>query len=150
MIKSIQHFFLQSLQQQPEIKSDDKLHLAAAALMIELIYIDENVTKTERTKLVHLLEKIWHIDKEQIDTLVKMAEKEVDSAHDLYQFTRLINDNYTYDLKCQLIGSLWQLAYADDDLNKYEESMIRKMADLLYVTHADFIRTKQTAIAAKL
>ncbi len=149
MIKAIQQFFTQSLQQQPEKKSDDTMHLAAAALMIELIYIDEDVTKTEKTKLVHLLEKVWHIDKEQIDHLVKMAEKEVDNAHDLYQFTRLINDNYAYELKCQLIESLWQLAYADDELNKYEESMIRKMADLLYVTHADFIRTKQAAIALK-
>lgn len=149
MIKAIQQFFTQSLQPQPEKKSDDTLHLAAAALMIELIYIDENVTKSERTQLVHLLEEIWHIDKKHIDHLVKMAEKEVDNAHDLYQFTRLINDSYPYQLKCQLIESLWQLAYADDDLNKYEESMIRKMADLLYVTHADFIRSKQAAMTAR-
>lgn len=146
MIKTIQQFFTKSLSI-PEQASDDTVHLAAAALMIELIYIDEHISKAEKLKLVYLLEKTWHINHEKIDKLVAMAEKEVDGAHDLYQFTRLINDNYTYDLKCRVIASLWELAFADDELNKYEEAMIRKIADLLYIEHADFIRTKQVALA---
>lgn len=149
MIKAIQQYFLKSLNSTETKNADNTVHLAAAALMIELIYIDEQVTKAEKEKMVHLLEKTWHIDEGEIHNLVKMAEKEVDSAHDLYQFTRLINDNYTYELKCRVIASLWELAYADNDLDKYEESMIRKMADLLYVTHADFIRTKQAALASR-
>jgi uncharacterized tellurite resistance protein B-like protein len=142
MFKSLQQFFKESL---PANKEPDAnaLNLAAAALMVELIYIDDNIAASERNKLITVLEKQLAISHSQVLELVALAEKTAGNAHDFYQFTRLINDNYSYPLKCQLIESLWQLAYADNALDKYEESMIRKIADLLYIEHADFIRAKQ-------
>lgn len=148
MIRAIQEYFSRSLQFTPaESQDDTRLHLAAAALMIELIYIDENIAKAEKARMTHLLQHTWGISRDDIDNLVNLAEKEVDNAHDLYQFTRLINDNYSYEMKCNLVQSLWEIAYADNELNKYEEAMIRKLSDLLYVQHADFIRGKQNAQA---
>ena len=68
--------------------------------------------------------------------------QEVKEANDFYQFTRLINDHYEYVDKCKLIQSLWKLAYADAVLDKYEEYTIRKIAELIYVSHGDFIQAK--------
>ena len=51
-----------------------------------------------------------------------------------------------YDDKVQLITSLWKVAYADGDLDKYEEHLIRRVADLLYVPHDAFIRAKLSAL----
>ncbi len=40
---------------------------------------------------------------------------------------------------------MWQIAYADGQLDKYEEYMIRRVTELTYVSHSDFIRAKQQA-----
>ena len=141
MLGSFQKFFQQSLTPRQE-PSPANIGLAAAALLIELIYTDDQVLKQETDKLFDILQEEFGIEPEDIDELVTLAEQEVKEANDLYQFTRLINDNYSYEQKCTLIKALWQIAYADDELDKYEESTIRKIADLIHVNHSDFIKAK--------
>jgi uncharacterized tellurite resistance protein B-like protein len=60
----------------------------------------------------------------------------------LYEWTSIINETYEYKLRVDVIKSLWDVAYADGRIDKYEDYTIRKIADLLYVKHTDFIRTK--------
>ena len=60
----------------------------------------------------------------------------------MYEFTRLINDHYSYEQKTGLVENLWRLAFADENLDKYEEGLIRRVADLIHVSHGDFIKTK--------
>ena len=144
MLKAIQSFFNNELNETVD-DSDQRLNLAAAALLIEIIMIDDDFKEQERKALYQLLASEYHIEANAIDELVSMAEKEVRDSNDLYQFTRLINDNYDYPKRCQLIESLWLIAFADNELDKYEESMIRKIADLIYVDHTDFIKAKLSA-----
>ena len=144
MLKAIQSFFNNELNETVD-DSDQRLNLAAAALLIEIIMIDDDFKEQERKALYQLLASEYHIETNAIDELVSMAEKEVRDSNDLYQFTRLINDNYDYPKRCQLIESLWLIAFADNELDKYEESMIRKIADLIYVDHTDFIKAKLSA-----
>jgi len=73
------------------------------------------------------------------------AESKVDEATSLYEFTREINDHYSPDQKVQLIRAMWTVAYADGKLGKYEEHLIRQVADLTYVPHQDYIRSKLAA-----
>ena len=141
MLKTIQNFFTDALQT-PENEPVINIGLAAAALLVELIYTDDKVLKEEKDTLFDILQEQFGVESQDIDELVKLAEQEVKESNDLYQFTRLINDNYTYTQKCTLIKALWQIAYADNELDKYEESTIRKIADLIYVDHSDFIKAK--------
>ncbi len=141
MLKTIQKFFTEALQT-PESEPVVNIGLAAAALLVELIYTDDKVLKEEKDKLFDILQEEFGVESKDIDELVTLAEQEIKESNDLYQFTRLINDNYTYEQKCTLIKALWQIAYADDELDKYEESTIRKIADLIYVDHSDFIKAK--------
>ena len=46
------------------------------------------------------------------------------------------------DEKFVLIKTLWRVAAADGDIHRYEDHLIRRIADLLYVPHSDFIRAK--------
>ena len=64
---------------------------------------------------------------------------------DYYQFTTLINSNYTLEQKVSLVDRLWRIAYANETLHKYEEHLVRKIADLLYVPHSAFIAAKLSA-----
>ena len=70
------------------------------------------------------------------------AEAQASQATSLYEFTRLINDEYDYDEKLRLIENMWRIAFSDDELDKYEEHLIRKVSELIYVSHSDFIRLK--------
>lgn len=141
MLKIIQKLFADNSQTN-ESEKISHTNLAAAALLIELIYTDDKVLQQEKDKLIDILQDDLGVEPNDIDELIQLAEHQAKDSNDLYQFTRLINDHYDYQQKCILIKALWQIAYADDELDKYEESTIRKIADLLYVDHSDFIKAK--------
>ena len=62
-----------------------------------------------------------------------------------YEFTRVINDDFSFEEKYDLIKSMWEIAFADGNVDKYEEYVIRKVSDLIYISHPDFIESKQKA-----
>ncbi|MCU7968532.1 MAG: TerB family tellurite resistance protein, partial [gamma proteobacterium symbiont of Bathyaustriella thionipta] len=74
--------------------------------------------------------------------LYQLAHEELNNATDYYQFTKLIAAYFSQPQKIKMIELLWQVAYADNHLDAYEEHMVRRIADLIYVPHHDFIQTK--------
>ena len=121
--------------------------LAAAALLIETARADFTEDASEQEALVRLLVRTLDLDGAEVHALVEAAAERVDEATSLYEFTRVINDYYSAAQKLQLIGDMWAVAYADGDLDKYEEHLIRRVAELTYVPHQDYIRTKLEARA---
>jgi uncharacterized tellurite resistance protein B-like protein len=122
-----------------------RLHLVAAALLIETARADFCQTEAEQQTLENLLSSELDLDSQQIHQLVLQAQSRVDKAISLYVFTREINDSYSADQKIQLIEAMWKVAYADGNLGKYEEHLIRQVAELIYVSHNNYIRTKMNA-----
>jgi len=143
MLTTLQKLF--TSQQAQAVIDSKTLNLAAAALLTEVMLVDDKVNLEERTRLAHLLQHRFHIPADEVHDLIAQASREAHNAHDFYQFTRLINDHFSYTKKCHLLEALWQIAFADEELDKYEESTVRKIADLLYIEHADFIRCKKLA-----
>lgn len=140
---------LKSLFENPERDSLESrqhaLHVAAAALMIETARADFVHDDAEQTRLTELLSDALQLSQEQIKELVIAAEARVDEAISLYEFTRVINDHYSAEQKLRLIDAMWSVAYADNDLDKYEEHLIRQVAELTYVPHSDYIQSKLSA-----
>jgi uncharacterized tellurite resistance protein B-like protein len=95
--------------------------------------------------MLELLSASLKLERATVAALMADASLAVDHATSLYEFTRLVNDHYSYDEKYALVGAMWQVAYADKSLNKYEEHLIRRVAELIYLTHDDFIRGKLAA-----
>lgn len=143
MLEAIKQFFSQHIE--AETDAQHRLDLAAAALLFEIAFADNQLQQEELATLRKLLTTLFHITEEDVTTLIALAKEESQTTADIYQFTRLINDNFEYQDKCKLVYSLWKVAYADGDLDKYEEYTIRKISDLIYVDHADFIRMKSQA-----
>jgi uncharacterized tellurite resistance protein B-like protein len=145
MLNTITGFFDSFLKpganETPE-KSADKLHLASAALLLELANADHEMDAKEQKVLLRILETTLHLDKQTLQTLWELAHEETRAATSLYQFTSLINEAYAYKEKTRLLEHMWEVAYADGRIDRYEEHLIRKVADLLYLTHGDFIRAK--------
>ena len=148
MIEQIRQFFKTNLSMDAGSsapRDDRTLKLTTAALLIEVSRADFDMGPEEKTSIINTLRSTFELSVLELDALVEMAEQEVKQSTSLYQFTRLVNDFYEYDQKLLLISAMWQVAYADDNLDRYEEHLIRKVADLIYVTHPDFIRSKQAA-----
>jgi len=123
-------------------KDESSVRLAAAALLIEIAYADSDITEVEKTRLKKSLHEKFSLSMYVLDELVELAENEIRNTHSTYEFTRLINEEYNKEQKYLLIQTMWEIAFADGKLNPYEEAMIRKLADLLYVPHGEFIRAK--------
>ncbi|MBL4796495.1 MAG: TerB family tellurite resistance protein [Oleispira sp.] len=140
---------LLSFFQQEEVKTEThKPELAAAALLVEIMNADHSFSDEESDSIKSILFDTLFITAEVADELLATAKKQVNEATDLFQFTEVINTNYSAEEKVSLIESLWKVAYSDKQLDKYEEHMIRRIADLLYVSHSDFMQTKNRIKAA--
>lgn len=152
MIEKIQQFFKDNLTidaGNSTPRDDRTLKLTTAALLIEVSRADFDMGPEEKSSIINTLRETFELSVLELDSLVEMAEQEVQQSTSLYQFTRLVNDFYDYEQKLLLINSMWQVAYADNNIHRYEEHIIRKVAELIYVTHADFIRLKHTVRVAQ-
>ncbi len=144
MIGTLKALF-ESPAKESEESQKQRLHLAAAALLIETARADFSSDTTEQEALEQLLSSALQLGKQQVHELVLAAQINVDDAISLFEFTRVINDHYSAKEKFQLIKAMWTVAYADGNLDKYEEQLIRQVADLTYVPHKDYIRSKLAA-----
>lgn len=118
------------------------LHMAAAALLLEVGRADFKVQDEEVKAIAAALKRRFAFSDDETRVLVDLALEQNKETVSLHPFVRLINDHFTVAQKCQVIEDMWHVAYADRALDKYEEAQIRKIADLLYVPHKDFIRAK--------
>ncbi|GAB3100194.1 TerB family tellurite resistance protein [Aestuariicella hydrocarbonica] len=147
MLKGIKTFFSELLDTDAEIiDALDPKQLAAAALMIEVATIDDHFDATEIQALINELQRQFDIDSETLHQLIDQARRESDDATSLYQFTRCVNDEFSAAEKFELMQGMWRVAFSDGDLDKYEEYIIRRVSDLIYVPHSEFIRAKKVAL----
>tara|TARA_Y100001949_G_scaffold176403_1_gene189404 strand:+ start:2483 stop:2932 length:450 start_codon:yes stop_codon:yes gene_type:complete len=144
MIKNLKSYLDNFFQESPDknIPHKNKIELATAVLMIEISLADENTGDEEYKTIKKILLEKFDLDETKIDTLISLAEDEVDHTVSLHEFAETINNELSAIEKTNIIENLWRVAYADAYIHKYEEYYIRKIADLLHVSHSDYIKTK--------
>ncbi|MBE0465330.1 MAG: TerB family tellurite resistance protein [Halomonadaceae bacterium] len=143
MLDAITHFFQRALAE-PERRDNQALtlELATAALLCEVVRADYNASDAERAALKQMLTTRYRLGEHEVAELMALAEAEVEEAVDHYQFVSLVREHYGYAQRCELVASMWQLAWADGRVDPLEEHRIRRLADLLHVSHSDFIHAK--------
>ncbi len=143
MIKSILDFFDKQLSNKDEaVDEEHQLKLASASLLIEMIRMDHKIDQAEHDMVKALIKKDFELSEEETETLFTLAEEESQNAVDYYRFAKLINKEYEKAEKITIIENLWHIAYADGELDKYEEHYLRKVADMLHIPHKEFIKAK--------
>lgn len=110
--------------------------------MIEIMKQDGETKNEEVGAVKQALQTKFELTKTEIDEIFTLDSEEARQSVDLYQFTRLIREHFSPENKIKTIEYLWTVAYADNYLDAHEEHLIRRTADLLYVTHQDFMKTK--------
>ncbi len=150
MIDSIRTYFNQFIA--PAIgQGGDTAHalqVATAALLLEMMRMDERITPEERGAIAATLQREFALDSDALKMLIALAEQEARQAHDYYQFTALINRHCDATQKVRIVENLWHVAMVDGHLDAHELHLMRKLADLLHVGHADYVAAKQRARAS--
>ena len=125
-----------------EESSSNLLDNACAALLVEIAFADKDFDETEKISLKQSLIETYAVDESDIEEIIKDAEETVSESTSLYGYTRVVNDEFEYEDKLSLLKNLWKVAYADGNLDKYEEHLIRKISDLIHISHTDYINIK--------
>ncbi|MGS0537212.1 tellurite resistance TerB family protein [Pseudoalteromonas sp. SaAl2] len=144
MFKQIKQLF-STFNEQPNQMQEHDLKTAVAALLIEVMRADTQQQDDELKTLTFTLKKYFQLTDEEVDELMQSAGKSLDDAIDYFQFSKQINNQCSAEQRIEIIELLWRLAYADGELDPQEEYVIRRVANLLYVTHEDFIAAKLAA-----
>ncbi len=148
MLGEIKKFFDSFIQSGPAPGIQDaehRLRLATAALLFEVSRADHVIQLSELTAVKQALNHLFDLSDAELDTLVELANKESEHASSHYQFTSLINRSFDAATKVRIVEMLWRVVFSDAEMDKYEEATVRKIAELLYVSHSDFIAAKQRA-----
>lgn len=134
----------QKSEEAPE-NHERKIQLATAALLIEITRADANVDAAEEQKVEALLRAHTGLEEEALTTLLAEADTAVDEAVSLVDFSRVLVESLSIEERGEVVDMLWQVAYADGRIDRYEDYYVRKLADLLYVSHARFVQGKLRA-----
>ncbi|MBW2648326.1 MAG: TerB family tellurite resistance protein [Deltaproteobacteria bacterium] len=118
------------------------IRIATCALLLEMSQIDGDFSESERESILSAIREDYHVDDEHATAILEAADEELKGNLDLWQFTNLINHNYTPEEKIKIIEMVWRIAYTDGRLEKHEDFLAHKLANLLHLSHRQLIDAK--------
>ncbi len=77
--------------------------------------------------------------------MMEIAKRKREESVDLWEFTNLINQNYSKEEKRKIVEAAWRVIFADRRLHGYEDHFVHKLAKLLQLEHSDLIEAKLKA-----
>lgn len=143
MIRKLREIFNLPEPADAEVSDEqDRIQLSTAVLLVEIARADHDRQDIEIIEMRKQLAANFGLSDEESRTLLDAAETAAEHSVSLHEFTRVLHDEMTYGEKTTVIEMLWRIALADDNLDKYEDYMIGKIAELLYIARGDVIRLK--------
>jgi uncharacterized tellurite resistance protein B-like protein len=133
----------------PPKKEEDagiRIQLATCVLLLELAHSDEDFSEEERDGIVDILKEDFHLSDEYALELLELAQEERKNSVDMWQFTNVIDNNYTIAEKERVMETLWKIVYADERLDHYEDHLIHRLAKLLNLSHKQLIDAKKKVL----
>ena len=145
MIEAIRRFYEERMNPGGDGGEDPPAHrlqLATAALLIEMAQADNQRHSMEFQAIHDGITEVFDLSPEETAEVIELADQEAHEATDHFEFTHLINEQFDYARKCQVVELLWRVCLADSEMDRYEEQLVRKIAELLHVEHGEFIAAK--------
>ncbi len=121
---------------------------ATAVLMLDVALADKVFDEREVAHLRAIAQEHFGLEPAEADELIASAREEAEQMVSLHEFTHFLHNNLSHDEKARIVGLLWRIAYTDGELDKYENSLVLKISDLLYVSRARVMRLKFDAAEA--
>lgn len=145
MIDLVKKFFGKSSQDDSSNQRRQTTHdirIATCALLLEMSNIDGEFSELERENIISILKRDFDLSDEYAAALLEVSKEELKGSIDLWQFTNLINQNYSLEEKIWLIETVWDIVYTDGKLDKHEDYLVHKLAELLHLSHKQLIEAK--------
>jgi uncharacterized tellurite resistance protein B-like protein len=116
--------------------------VAICALLVEMARTDGTFSQTEMEAILSILQEKYGLSQKDADALVAEAQKKLDDSVDLWQFAKLIDENYSIPERIEIAETLWRIVYVDGRMDKYEHHLMNKFGKLLRLTHEQLIGAK--------
>ena len=145
MLDIVKRFFSKTKVNNSNTEKQNTVHdlcVATCALFVEMARIDGTFTQAELETILSILKEKYGLSGEHADALIEEADKKRDQSVDLWQFARLINENYSTDEKIEVVENLWQIVYVDGKMEQYEHYLMNKLKNLLRLSHNQLIDAK--------
>jgi uncharacterized tellurite resistance protein B-like protein len=123
-------------------EEEHALQLACAVLLVEVMRAEPEVKPEERAAVVAALRRKFALAPDELERLVELADEKARGANDFFAFTSTLNERFDHEQKVRIVEFMWQVAYADGDIDAHENHLISKVAGLLHVTHGEYIAAK--------
>lgn len=143
MINRFKQLFAAGSGAEPIQDRDQEIQLAASALLVESACSDGDFDADERASITAILRVEFDLNEDETRTMIEEAEQAVQETGQLFGFTRVIKDRYTPEERIRMIEWLWQVAFADGNVDMFESNLIRRIAGLIYVSDVDRGRAKK-------
>ncbi len=145
MLEIVKRFFSNHTNQdvvcEGEVGEHD-VRMAACALFVEIAQIDNEFSDAEMAQIIAVLKETYGLSREHADALVLSAKQELEDSLDLWQFAKLINNNYSKDEKISVVETLWRIVYVDGKMDDHEHYLMNKLKNLLRLSHDELITAK--------
>jgi len=131
------------VEKEPQEQTEaERLQVATCIILLEVAKSDDEFSSIEKATVGAILKKKFDLSAEAAEELIKVASREREESVDLWEFTNLINENYSKEEKRRIVESAWRVIYADEKLDGYEDYFVHKLAKLLQLDHSDLIDAK--------
>lgn len=121
---------------------EHQLQLACAVLLMEVMRAEPELRQEERQAVMAALRRKFTLSPDEVERLVELADEKARTANDFFAFTSTLNDRFNHEQKVRIVEYMWQVAYADGQVDENENHLISKVAGLLHVTHGEYIAAK--------
>jgi uncharacterized tellurite resistance protein B-like protein len=138
----IQEHFIISSENEMEGTESSKIQLAAAMLFVEVMYADHTTNAAEEKAVQTALKKCFALTSQEIETLISLAKEKAKDVTSLHEYTSIIHRGLSLDEKIKIVEQIWTIILADNEIDKHEEHLARKIADLLHLRRSEFIQAK--------
>jgi uncharacterized tellurite resistance protein B-like protein len=148
MLRNLKQFFDQRMRPSDTAAGKGAQHalqVATAALLLEVMRMDGEFQDVEQHAVTAAIQKRFELTAEETAVLLRLAARQ---AADYYQFTALINQHFTPAQKEQVVEYMWQVASSDLEIERFERTLVHKIADLLYVPRPAQIAARERALRA--
>ena len=120
----------------------EQIQIATCTILLEVAKADDEFSSIEKTTLTAILKRKFELSDEAAEGLMEIAKRKREKSTDLWEFTNLVNKNYSKEKKKKVVEAAWQIIYSDEKLDKYEDHLIHKLAKLLQLDHDELIEAK--------
>jgi uncharacterized tellurite resistance protein B-like protein len=124
----------------------DEFRLALAVLLVEAAFSDDRFDESERAVIARLLERCNDLPEARAQVLLAVGEKEAERSAQLFHLIPVINERLSDQQRVELVELLWEVAYADGLLDQYEDSLLRRIGGLVYVSDRERGAARQRVI----